>query len=332
MHRSTAHRLRFASSSRLFCCFVCAALLAACGRSDSGAPRAAAAGGFPRTIGLPNGGELRIEREPRRIVPANAGAFDLLTELVGPERVAAWPRQILAYSVLAEAPPQALARWDALPRYERYLAEPLLAVNADLVVSDPWGALETTARLREAGVAVLELPDIASVADVHAALRALAAALGCEPRAEQVIAGWQAREDALRARNAGRGASVIAYSYYGSQGACSGAATTLDDVFALCGLANAARHLRGHAPLSFEELLALDPQWIVVARLGEGEGEGGTGALLRSHEVLAQLSAVRARHVLELSPRLFASTSQQMLEAAEVLSERLEAARAGGRE
>ncbi|TAJ20837.1 MAG: ABC transporter substrate-binding protein [Planctomycetota bacterium] len=327
MHRSSPHP--FARIPAV----VALALGAACADSAPRAPAAAyAPGSFPRTIELPRGGALRIERAPQRIVPANAGAFDLLTELVGPERVAAWPRQILAYSVLAEAPPEKLAPWDALPRYERYLAEPLLAADTDLVVSDPWGALETTARLREAGIAVLELPDVATIADVVTSLRALAAALGREERAEEVIAGWRAREQALRARNAGRGATAVAYSYYGSQGACSGAGTTLEEVLALSGLKNAAGHLQGHAPMSFEQLLALDPHWILVARLGEGEGAGGTGALLRSDPVLARLRAVRAQHVLELSPRLFASTSQQMLEAAESLSERLEAARAGERE
>jgi iron complex transport system substrate-binding protein len=332
MHRTSSFR----SAAQPVARFLLAAVLAVVASCAESAPRAPVAayapGAFPRTIEVPGGGPLRIERAPQRVVPANAGAFDLLTELIGPERVAAWPRQIRAYSVLAEAPAGELARWEALPSYERYLAEPLLAVAADLVVSDPWGALETTARLREAGIAVLELPDIATLADVTASLRALAAALGREERAEEVIAGWRAREQALRKRNAGRGASAIAYSYYGSQGACSGADSTLAEVFALCGLTNAAGHLRGHAPLSFEQLLALDPHWILVARLGEGEGVGGTGALLRSDPVLARLRAVREQRVLELSPRLFASTSQQMLEAAERLSERLEAAREGGRE
>ncbi|MBM3977276.1 MAG: ABC transporter substrate-binding protein [Planctomycetes bacterium] len=307
--------------------------LVGCAREAPGAAGTAAAQeGYPRLIELPSGARMLVTSEPRRIVPANAGALDLLTELVGPDRLAALPRQALDYSVLAERGASERAAWDALPRFERYLAEPLLAGRADLVVSDPWGALETTQRLREVGVNVLELPDVSCMADVEANLRLLGRALDLEPRAETVIAAWRRRADALRARGAGRGQRALAYSYYGSQGACAGSGSTLAEVFALCGLANAAGHLHGHASMSFEDLLALDPDWIVVAHRGEGEGEGGTIALLRSEPVLAQLAAVRGQRIVELPQRLFASNSQQLLEAAELLSERLERARAARRE
>jgi iron complex transport system substrate-binding protein len=298
---------------------------------SASAPGSVAPGSFPRRIESPVGVWIELAAAPRRIVPANAGAVDLLTLLVGPERIAALPRQALDYSVLADAPLAQRAPYEALPRFERYLAEPLLAANADLVVSDPWGALETTARLREARVPVLELPDVTSWADVERGLETLAFALGVEQRGAEQLALLRARHAALLARAAGRGARALAYSYYGSQGSSAGAKSTLGEVLELAGLRNAAAHLRGHATLSFEDLIALDPDWILVAHLGEGEGQGGTAALLRSTAVLRDLRAVRENHILELPARMFASTSQQLLDAAERLSAALEQRRSGAR-
>jgi ABC-type hemin transport system substrate-binding protein len=93
---------------------------------------------------------------PQRIVPASATAVDLVAALVAPERVAGFPEQALEYSTLHAGDP----RFDRAKRFNAYLAEPVLALDPDLVVIDPWQAPETTARLREAGIRVLVVPEI----------------------------------------------------------------------------------------------------------------------------------------------------------------------------
>src|SRR5262245_13882165 len=91
---------------------------------------------------------------PQRIVPVRATAVDMVCALVAPERIAGLPSQALEYSTLHDADAALRAR----VKFDAYVAEPVLALEPDLVVIDPWQAPETTERLRGAGLRVLVLP------------------------------------------------------------------------------------------------------------------------------------------------------------------------------
>ena len=97
------------------------------------------------------------------------------------------------------------------------------------------------------------------------------------------------------------------------------------------GLENAAARgaTPGHRQITHEELLALDPDWILVSEPlrgptgTAGDGGGASGQLLREDARLASLRAVREDAILTLPARLFGSSSLEMIRAAEVLEERL---------
>lgn len=262
----------------------------------------------------------------QRIVPASATALDFAAALVGLERIAGVPEQALEYSLVWEREAAAVAR---LPRFDAYLAEPVLAVRPDVVVADPWQAPDTTARLREAGVAVITLSPVATYADARANLERLGAALAREDVARARIAELDARVAALEsAQGPRRSLRALAYANFGAAGSTAGAGTTIGEVFRLAGLRNAAAEAgrRGHGALSFEELIALDPDLIVTSRplsMGEkGAGDrGGASERVLLHEPsLAGLAAVRARRVIALPARLYATGSHELVAAAEALA------------
>ena len=285
-----------------------AALLAACGAQHE-TPVTAAAG------------------PPQRIVPASAGVVDLVAALVPPERIAGLPSQALFFSAAGARPadPALLER----PRFQAYAAEPILALAPDLVVCDRWSRADTTERLREAGVTVLELDDLESLSSVRAALLQLGERLGAQDACAATLADLDARSKRLADGAAHRaGWRALAYSNGGGGGWAAGAGTTADEWIRLAGLRNAGAEggRVGHVRCSFEELLALDPDLIVVSDRADGGGEGVSARILREEPGLANLRAVRLDRILVLEAWLFSGIGPQIVTAAETLAPLADAA------
>jgi len=296
-------------------------------RAAKPAPRAAAdaaAPGFPRSVPLADGTTLELAAPPRRIVPASSGLADLVCALAVPERIAALPAQVRDYSGLRDPGNPYLAR----PQFESYAAEPLLAFRPDLVITDRWSSVETTARLQEAGVVVLVMDGPEKLADVRTSLALLARVLGAEDAGRTALEGLQERVKALAAsspRRAGR--TAVAYSNGGTGGWIAGAGTANDEWITLAGLhdAAAAAGRKGHERCSYEELLALDPDVIVVPGLLAGGKVGGTARLLASEPALQSLRALRTGSVVVLESWLYDTVSQHIVTAAERLAAAVDA-------
>jgi ABC-type Fe3+-hydroxamate transport system substrate-binding protein len=147
------------------------------------------------------------------------------------------------------------------------------------------------------------------------------------------VAGLELRVAALAQRTAPRGRlRAISYSNFGTQGHGAGSGTTIDEILRLAGLENAAATAGrvGHVSLSFEELILLDPDVIVVSTplhtdvAHAGDRGGASETVLLSEPSLAGLRAVRERRIARLAPGLFACASQRVVDAAEALAAELE--------
>ena len=282
------------------------------------------------------------EPEPRRIVPTSATAVDLVTDLVEPGRIAALPAQAAEYSRIVALE----GALPGTPRFEAYLAEPVLAHRPDLVVVDPWQAPDTSARLRRAGVAVFALPEVHTFEAARAALLQLGDVLGAAARAEELAAELDRRVERLAERAVARSPlRALCYSNFGASGWSAGSETTVHEILRLAGLRNAVAEAGrvGHVGLSFEALLVHDPDVIVVSRPlampagAAGDRGGASEAVLLAEPSLAGLRAVRERRIVSLPAWLYATGSHEMVRAAEVLAgevdalqRRLDAAPAGG--
>jgi len=263
---------------------------------------------------------LELPSAPQRIIPASAAAVDLVCALVGPERIAGLPAQALDYSGLtalgAEGEP-----YLRLPQFQTYAAEPLLALSPDLVLADSWQLAETTARLREAGVPVFALTSLESLQDVRASFTLLGGVLGVRDRARAVVADLDARVAALRSGSTQRsGHSVLAYSNGGAGGWIAGAGTAADEWIRLAGLTNAAADRVGHLRCSFEDLLGMNPDLLVVSGPGAFDRKGATEQLLRTEPALGGLRALAGQRVIVLPAWLYDTVSQHIVTAAEALA------------
>ncbi|MCA9663739.1 MAG: ABC transporter substrate-binding protein, partial [Myxococcales bacterium] len=173
--------------------------------------------------------------------------------------------RVVALSPLVDDPRYStiVERWPAaIPRLAGS-SEALLARAPELVIIASFTAPETRAFLDAHGVETLTLDAFRGFDDLWRHTRAIAAAVDAEAAGERLIAGQQA-ELAELAEATGDGPRLAALSW--GEGFVAGAHTTFDDVARYAGLDNLAarRGIDGHAPLTTEELVALDPQVIVI--------------------------------------------------------------------
>jgi ABC-type Fe3+-hydroxamate transport system substrate-binding protein len=267
-----------------------------------------------------------VAGRPQRIVPSTARALEFTAALVGPERVAGLPKQGFEYATLGADE----ERFAQLPRFYAYRAEDILALKPDLVLGDPWQPGDTDQRLLEAGVRVVRLPATVTWRDAAQVLDQLGKLLGESERATALIADLERRVTALE-QTAGRrsGLRALPYSNFGSEGFSAGAGTTVDEVLRLAGLTNACSE-RDHVKMNFEQLLVIDPDLIVVgaplrAEHGHAGDKGGASReVLLAEPRLASLRAVREKRIVELPPGLYACASHLVVEAAEVLAQRVD--------
>ncbi len=269
--------------------------------------------GFPRDVPLPGGETLHLERAPQAVVAAASGSVDLVCALIPPERVAGIPGSSERYSGLRDADSPYLAR----PRFQQYEAERLLQLRPDLVLAYPWQSADTTARLREAGVVVVLLPDPTDWPSLQVQVRSLGLLLGAEQAASDLLERCTEQVERLEQAATGRPEwTAVAYSNGGAGGYAAGSGTTNDEILRLAGFRNIAPRA-GHTALTFEELLVLDPDALLVGGQAEAQHAGGTAGLLRTEPALASLRAVVEDRIIVLDSWLYTTLSHHLLDAAE---------------
>ncbi len=280
---------------------------------------------FPLRALAFDGRWVEIESAPRRVLATSASSVDLVLDLVGPGALAALPVQAETYSpALRDHPAPA-----DLPRFERYTAEGLLGLAADLVLVNPWAAPEASGIFARQGVPVVLVGDPIDLGSMLEQLEAVGRLLGAPERAAELGADLERRVAALqaspRAPVEGRRPAALAYSHLGTGAWTAGAETLENWLFELAGLDNAAAQagIRGHVPLEAERLLAIDPDWILVPCHPQDPTRSPTRDHLRSDTRLAGLAAVRADRILVMPTHFYGTSSHRVVDSAEALVAKL---------
>ncbi|MFN0242142.1 MAG: ABC transporter substrate-binding protein [Planctomycetota bacterium] len=267
--------------------------------------------------------ESATPRSSARLLPTTAAAAEFLALLVPAERIVALPEQVDDFSSMDFR----RDGFEKLPRFARYVAEPLIALRPDLVITHAWQAAETTHVLRQSGLDVLVLDSASSYDDVRATIAKLGERLGVVERARQVSSELDERIARVRVGAAARASwRALVYSNDGSGGWTAGANTTVHALLTMVGVRNAAAEagLEGHVALDFERVVALAPDVFVVSRPGRGDGDIATIGVLESAGALANLPAIRERRVAVISSALLTADSPTLVDAAELLAREID--------
>ncbi|MGE0142978.1 MAG: ABC transporter substrate-binding protein [Planctomycetota bacterium] len=274
--------------------------------------------GYPRTARLPEGGSITLGVRPQRVLVANASILDSVMSIWPARRIVAIPEQALTWSKLARD----LGAYSKHARFDRFAAEPILEFAPDLVVCTTNNTSETISALQDADVPVVRLPLPENLEEARRDLSLIANLLGVDEVAKEVLSDLDRRIDALVRESKDRsGMDAAFYVHDGSQGWTSGERTLVEDILRIAGLDNSASkagHI-GTVRLSFEQLLEMDPEILVVPSAA-GEEDGSTARLLRTESDLATLRAVKSNRIVSLHPSLFSSSSIEIVTAAEELA------------
>ncbi len=262
---------------------------------------------------------------PRRVVSVGGDLTEIVYALGAQDR-------LVAVDSTSSYPPAA----EALPDvgYLRQLAaEPILALDPDLLLlAEEAGPPAVIAQLREAGVAMLRVPDSESPAGVGDKVRRVAAALGLEAEGRALAARIAATQREVAARLApieARPRVLFVLSVGRGAPLAAGQGTAADSVIALAGGRNALQGVEGYKPLSPEAAVGARPEVILVTE-ATLQRLGGRDALLARPELAASPAAAAGRLVamdalllLGFGPR----TPQAVAELAAALHPQLQAAR-----
>jgi len=178
--------------------------------------------------------------------------------------------RVVGVSQYCDYPPEA-AR---LPRVGSFLApviEAVAALEPDLIITSPSpGNEEPVKAMVRAGLTVIAVPEGSeSVAAVLSAIRAVAKAVGAEPRAETLVGTIDAELAAAEARAAGRDRPTVAIVVGYDPLVLAGPASYLGELVERAGGENVATRLGGKWPRAgLEFLVAAAPEVIVDLTMG----------------------------------------------------------------
>lgn len=260
---------------------------------------------------------------PQRIVIANTGAADILSKLIDLKRIAAVPDQVEMYAADGEF-------WKAhreIPRFDKFQAEIILSFKPDLVVSSAMQDSGAAEAIKAQKIPILYLKDFDSIEGIRNSIRTIGETVGAVDAASKMIVEFDARLAKVKKEiGDAKPVPVVIYSNFGS-GYTVGAGTCQDDLLRAAGGLNLAAEagMRGNAPLTFEQLLRFDPEYILV--MGNEGLESPQAKLILNDPVLKELRAVKARHIAVVPGRKFDALSQYAAEAVEIIAGQIHARR-----
>lgn len=198
--------------------------------------------------------------------------------------------------------------------------ERIIALRPDLVLGWQSGNKPPDiARLRQLGLPVF-LSEPRRLDDVARTLRVLGLMLGTASIAEQRAEAFEARLRKLRAQVAGLRPVSVFFEVWHEPLMTVNADHLISDVVALCGGYNALGALPALAPaVSLESVLSRDPEVIFAAGLPAGA--------LAGWNRFSGLHAVQRHQIFEIRSDSLTRATPRVLEGAEQLCRRLEAAR-----
>lgn len=256
-----------------------------------------------------------------RLVSTNLPADELLLSLLAPERllaVSAFAQDARVSNVAEQA-----RQVSRIARPGNADVERLVALTPTAVVLFPFARPESRELLARCGVPVIELPIASSLRAVESSVRAMGDRVGEAGRSRQLVAAMRRRLRLVELRESARRPSVL----YFTRGYTAGRGTLIGELIERAGGSNAAAEagITGHARLDAERILAMDPDFILLAPWRADARERRIGGVPEAGRdpLLVRTRAVREGHVLLVPPRHLMSTTHYVVGAVEDIANEL---------
>ncbi len=212
------------------------------------------------------------------------------------------------YSAVAGAWPEAVER-------APLTSESLLSLTPDLVIVADFTAAETRRLITDAGIETVTLSGFDGFDDYRRNAARIAEAVRLPEAGRELVARFDARLAEVSPKVTQR-PLVLSFS----EGNVAGAATSFDDIARAAGFANLAadRGETGHRRVSLEQIVAWDPEYLVVPA---GPGDAATiVADLAARPGLSATRAARHGHIVAIASASLYASGEGMLDAVAALA------------
>ncbi|MBO4470167.1 MAG: ABC transporter substrate-binding protein [Clostridia bacterium] len=194
--------------------------------------------------------------------------------------------------------------------------EEILALEPQVVLMNDMSQTEEQVKqLEENGVKVV-VSTATDIEGVYYAIRMIGQLMGKDENAEAVVADMQATFDEIRANSKNEGKTVyfeVSPLQWGLWTAGKG--TFMDELAEICGLTNTFADLNDWAPISEEQVLARDPDYIVTITMYYGEGPTPVEEIL-GREGWGDLKAVKDGTILNAESNSISRPGPRLKDAA----------------
>jgi iron complex transport system substrate-binding protein len=213
--------------------------------------------------------------------------------------------------------PEAAAR---LPRVGSYIAldiEKIVKLQPQLCLAARDGNPKASVEKLEALGIPVYVFDPKSLEDVIDAVARLGEIYGTEIQADVLVAGYRQRLNRIKRRLEGVENRPRVFFQIDAQPVFSaGADTFLHQLLVRAGAVNLAADRSGYPRYSWEELLRLEPEVVIMASMGGGFTEQ---ELLARWQAWPQIPAVRNKRLYVVDADLFDRPSPRLIDALEIL-------------
>jgi iron complex transport system substrate-binding protein len=256
---------------------------------------------------------------PQRIVSVTITGDVLLQALVDSSR-------ILAVCALADDSGihEAAGLFPSKPRMGPDL-EKILSLRPDLVLLGSFNDPDFVTAIRNSGVPAEILESPRSLARIRTFLKSVGTRLGAPAKSDSLVAWMDSVLSDVKAR-AARCPQRPRVAYW-SEGYTAGDSSTIHELLITAGARNAAAEagLHGSVPLAVEDMVAMDPDWILRTTWEAG------GSMKPLPEAFKNLRAVREGRVATAPGRILLSTSHRSALGAKAVFDALHGDCAEGR-
>jgi iron complex transport system substrate-binding protein len=252
---------------------------------------------------------------PVRIASITLGTDEIFSELVPPER-------LVCVTYLADDPEisNVAGRYPTtIPRLRDTDPERIIGLRPDLVCLAPYNSADFLKVMERSGLSIYLNEASQTMDEIDAGILELGKRVGEPERALELVERMRARRKQLahKLREVQHRPRVL----YWSAGFTAGRRSTIDDIIREGGAINVAteKDREGSAEISPEQVIATDPEYILLSRWSADEREGH----INNHPLLRNLRAVKENRVISIEGRYLTSVSQFVVEGAERLARKL---------
>jgi len=246
--------------------------------------------------------ESLFEKRPERIVSLSPANTEILFAVGAGD-------EVVAVTDYSNYPPEAVER-EKVGGFTTVNIEKIISLKPDLVVAEKANGNEVIEKIESMGIPVMVF-EAKTVEDVISNIMLAGKAAGDENKTREVIKKINSSLDKVKEAKSAKPTVLVVVWHEPIY--VAGRDTFISDVIERAGGVNVASNIEGFKAIGYEDLIAMNPNIIVVS------SGHGTYAALVNNSVLKDVKAIKNNRVYQMNPDILNRPGPRIAEAIETL-------------